>query len=701
MSGKEQAAPVLPTDSSTESAEHQPLVESTTVSPRQRRVSVVAALGVVLVLSVVVLAGSGLRGPAIGRHSGVVSLAEQQPAGQHVDCDKSDPSKDCHVGFKELPDEPQPKQETSEAEPAAEPAAKKPEDEHKTGRGDSADDSDWQDKVAQLEKQAAEMKEKAEKSMESAKVVEDKAKKNLDAAQAVKDGAEKKLKDAEDMVKQAKDMRHDASKAKKQAKKLEKDADEVTQEAGELEAKAANKEDEAATIQEKADAIKKKADSEFKKADDIKEGAMKEINKHRECMDMPGIQLSPGTSPLLEAEGDKDIWSAEICRERCLENTDCGLMVWIGWKNGCYLYQSAEGSTPKVFKDIYNSSYCGFKTEHAELKKKLDAIYDVAPYVPPIQTCSYSGDDCSETKCCNDVYCNEDFSDCRGYTCYKQDEYFSGCLLDAPDFDGWDGSVVGYPREPREIPPAPEGKLVQGSTLFCFSVINWDTPAPKAFWASEREMAAHIKENQLSVFQCDAGDFFSGYATPKAEWGSFSNIDAFVNVWQQVKDDGRWQAYDWTVKVDADAVFFPNRLKDHLYKLRTPLGSRVYLRNINYQFQFMGALEIYTREALETYFEKGEECLRGEHKGGEDFFMRLCMDSIGVDHQTDFELLRDKYCLTCEDRDDPCDDGWHVAYHFHKKMISWDWCYNEAVCGGRAGDCPEGLKVEYVMPVGE
>jgi hypothetical protein len=77
--------------------------------------------------------------------------------------------------------------------------------------------------------------------------------------------------------------------------------------------------------------------------------------------------------------------------------------------------------------------------------------------------------------------------------------------------------------------------------------------------------------------------------------------------------------------------------------------------------------------------------------------MKGCLDAIGVDHMVDFELLQDKYCLTCENRDDGCTDGWHVAYHFHKKMISWDWCYNQAVCGDKAGECDEGLKVEYVM----
>lgn len=446
----------------------------------------------------------------------------------------------------------------------------------------------------------------------------------------------------------------------------------------------------------KAALYKKKADAEWKKADGIKDKAEKELKKNRVCLDMPGIRLNKGENEIMAAEGDDSIWNAEICRHRCLENTECQQMVWVGWKNGCYLYGDRIADAVE-FKETFNSSYCGFRSEEDELKEILDAIYIQAPYNPPVKECSWSGEDCSSTYCCNDVSCDKDFSNCRGYTCYMQDEYFAGCLLD-PAEDGWSNEIIGGPRETREVQPAPEGVKVQGASLFCFSVINWDAPAPKTFWASESEMAAHIKEHQLSVFQCDEGDFFSGYQTPKAEWGSFSNIDAFVSVWNDVKSDGRWMNHDWTVKVDADAVFFPNRLKDHLFKLRTPRNSRVYLKNVDYQFQFMGALEVMTKEALELYFEKGEQCIRGEHDGGEDFFMKGCLDAIGCDHMVDFELLQDRYCITCEDRDSGCLDGWHVAYHFHKKMISWDWCYNQAVCGDKTGECDEGLKVEYVMP---
>jgi len=109
--------------------------------------------------------------------------------------------------------------------------------------------------------------------------------------------------------------------------------------------------------------------------------------------------------------------------------------------------------------------------------------------------------------------------------------------------------------------------------------------------------------------------------------------------------------------------------------LRTPQGSRVYLKNINFKFQFLGALEVFTKEALEHYFDKSGDCAgKVGHQGGEDYFMEACMDGIGIDHQTDFKLLNDKYAATGN-----CNDPWVVGFHFYKKVSSWNACHDAAV----------------------
>mmetsp|Transcript_72213 Transcript_72213/g.234551 ORF Transcript_72213/g.234551 Transcript_72213/m.234551 type:complete len:556 (+) Transcript_72213:209-1876(+) len=384
------------------------------------------------------------------------------------------------------------------------------------------------------------------------------------------------------------------------------------------------------------------------------------------------------------------------CLDACKEDTSCQQVVYDTSAGGSCSISTDRHSFVVWAADNFNSSYCGTVAEVDVMKSMLQQVGGQLPFQLPqmkVDNCSWGGEDCSQTKCCNDVACDAHFTACFPYSCYKKTEYFSGCRLDQPPAE-WDGTWLGGGRVHRQISPAGAQVSLQETSLYCFSVINWQAPAPKPFWSTEAQLADNMKTHGVSIFQCDGHDFYDGVMTPKAAWGSFSNIDAFVQVWDQVKAKGAYKSYAWTVKVDADAVFLPSRLKMHLDKLRTPRGAKVYLENNYYQFKFMGALEVMTREALDVFFEKGHTCLRGTHEGGEDFFMKGCMDALGVDHQTDLELLKDKYAA----QDGTCTDGWAVAYHFHKKIISWNWCYNEVVCGGRAKTCPAGIDVEFVMP---
>jgi len=74
--------------------------------------------------------------------------------------------------------------------------------------------------------------------------------------------------------------------------------------------------------------------------------------------------------------------------------------------------------------------------------------------------------------------------------------------------------------------------------------------------------------------------------------------------------------------------------------------------------------------------------------------LKGCMNGLGIDHQSDYLILRDKYAGL----DDACIDGWAVAYHFYKKTHDWSRCYNEAVCGkvnAKPGDCDEAIPVPH------
>ncbi|CAK0875755.1 unnamed protein product, partial [Prorocentrum cordatum] len=98
-------------------------------------------------------------------------------------------------------------------------------------------------------------------------------------------------------------------------------------------------------------------------------------------------------------------------------------------------------------------------------------------------------------------------------------------------------------------------------------------------------------------------------------------------------------------------------------------------------FGFMGSLEIFSRAAIDVYNQHQGDCLVNiGTDGGEDFYMKTCMDAIGVGHMEDLSLLRDRYDFVAFPGDfspvalDDCSDGGSVAYHPHKTWDNWQEC---------------------------
>jgi len=395
----------------------------------------------------------------------------------------------------------------------------------------------------------------------------------------------------------------------------------------------------------------------------------------RICMDLPGVSLNGyGPKDFARLAGEDAPPSAVAgCAAECRKNVGCKESIWSQEAKGCYLFANFTTNVQE-FRDDFNSSICGEPEETDAMKAMVDAIYKQKPWILAPVECSWSDEDCSQTQCCNNVKCDWKF-ECMGYSCYKaNDGYSSTCKTSAPA--GYLTKAIGGTRQVREIAKAPEGVLVQGTSLFCFSVVMWHTGPTQAFYDSEADLASNWMHKGLGIMQCDDHMIIDGQEAPTSAWGSFSNIDVFINVWGQVQKDGRYLQHDWIVKVDTDAVFFPQRLKTRLSSLRTPQGSLAYLRNNEYKFQFMGALEVMTRQALERYYEHAERCAvgGGGHSGGEDFYMKSCLEGIGVDYQADFQLLTDRYA-----GQDSCADGWSSCFHFLKKVSGWNECHQQAL----------------------
>jgi hypothetical protein len=265
---------------------------------------------------------------------------------------------------------------------------------------------------------------------------------------------------------------------------------------------------------------------------------------------------------------------------------------------------------------------------------------------------------------------------------------------------------LGGHQEPQLVTPISRGDAKKGTSLFCFSVVS-DHLGPPGVGCPptqhnlkygcpdrhsyERPLINAIQNRGFGIFQCDAHALYDAPLAPKAAWLSFANTDIFMKIWDRVEAEGVYKKHDWIVKVDPDAVFLPARLKHHLARLPVPAKQAAYVENCAFKFKFMGALEIMSPEALDLYLANKKDCRKFlGASGGEDFWMKSCLNAIGVPHVVDSSLLNDKYTLgnhecraagTCvyDVKDtSPCANSESVAFHPYKDADVWMQCHDRA-----------------------
>mmetsp|Transcript_78672 Transcript_78672/g.202630 ORF Transcript_78672/g.202630 Transcript_78672/m.202630 type:complete len:999 (+) Transcript_78672:99-3095(+) len=116
-----------------------------------------------------------------------------------------------------------------------------------------------------------------------------------------------------------------------------------------------------------------------------------------------------------------------------------------------------------------------------------------------------------------------------------------------------------------------------GPSLYCFSLMM-----PFGY---EPGLLATQRSRGVGIFSCDESTVFSnlthlvtGEASPVpielvdgslavaygGRWGTALNTGVFNRLWTEVIRQGRYRYHDWVVKVDPDAVFFPERLREML-----------------------------------------------------------------------------------------------------------------------------------------
>merc|ERR1712024_16743 len=82
----------------------------------------------------------------------------------------------------------------------------------------------------------------------------------------------------------------------------------------------------------------------------------------------------------------------------------------------------------------------------------------------------------------------------------------------------------------------------------------------------------------------------------------------FIATWKMIKDEGAWSKWDWTVKVDVDAVFLPIRLRQYLGQVEVT-NNGIYLENCKYvNYGFFGSLAVVSHDAAATYMANLDDC---------------------------------------------------------------------------------------------
>jgi len=259
------------------------------------------------------------------------------------------------------------------------------------------------------------------------------------------------------------------------------------------------------------------------------------------------------------------------------------------------------------------------------------------------------------------------------------------------------GIVSGVPP-PR--PPLPAGNLATAepsadgkATFFCFSLAM-----PFGY---EPGLLRFQRRRNTSIFGCDATAVYSnrtikGIETtivekdltvhPGGDSYTLLNSWVFIAIFKKVIDDGWHTKYDWVVKIDPDAVFFPDRLRDVVREH----ASAGYIQNC--KFGLHGPIEVISKAAMTALaadYDASDDkmapkkCVEGLHFGqwGEDFFLSQCFHKIlGVTRELDETLMCEAHC-ECPDWF-WCQNGTkRVTFHPFKQVDLYKQCLANALGG--------------------
>ncbi|CAK0892181.1 unnamed protein product [Prorocentrum cordatum] len=163
------------------------------------------------------------------------------------------------------------------------------------------------------------------------------------------------------------------------------------------------------------------------------------------------------------------------------------------------------------------------------------------------------------------------------------------------------------------------------------------------------------------------------------------NGDLFLKAWHLVFRDGRYRSHDWTIKVDSDAVIVPVRLRQLLRRhCRVEACAPKLLANFGRDLH--GAVEALSRGAVDLYAEGVGRCVVeiGCSDKGEDWFLSLCLDLIGVRMESEPGLLSGRH----DDHRSDC-DAVHAAFQPFRTWAEHRRCLCQTGFDSPVCDSPE------------
>jgi len=158
------------------------------------------------------------------------------------------------------------------------------------------------------------------------------------------------------------------------------------------------------------------------------------------------------------------------------------------------------------------------------------------------------------------------------------------------------------------------------------------------------------------------------------KFGTALNSPIFIKAWHAVFKDAKYEDHDWTVKLDPDAVFVPYRVRSLLdrHYCGGHACSPMYISNFGKDLH--GPVEVMNKQAMQVYALGQDRCKSNVHYSdkGEDWFLSLCLDLLGIDHDAEPTMLSDWH-NDAGVKPSAC-DTLHAVFHPFKEWAFYHLC---------------------------